>query len=129
VRNDDTTIKTALSEFGWPPQLAAGTAWVDSDGDGLPDAWEAALGGDVDGAALAPSGYSYLEEWLYSEALLGDEFVAFPAGSTPSPTDDASSGVAEGAALSAAALPNNGAAFVVATAAAGIALLLASVSN
>lgn len=40
----------------------------DSDGDGLPDSYETAEGLDPnnpdDGNALAPSGYTHLEEWL-----------------------------------------------------------------
>ncbi|MFL6863935.1 MAG: pectate lyase [Allosphingosinicella sp.] len=53
---------------GWP-ELAAGTPWHDSDGDGMPDDWERAHRLDpsdpADGAADADGdGYSNLEEWL-----------------------------------------------------------------
>jgi hypothetical protein len=53
---------------GWP-ELAAGTPWKDTDGDGLPDDWERAHRLDPsdasDGAADANGdGYTNLEDWL-----------------------------------------------------------------
>ena len=57
---------------GWP-QLKSGPVPVDSDGDGMPDAWETAYGLDprdpADGAKLAtPGGYTHLEVYLNSLA-------------------------------------------------------------
>lgn len=58
---------------GWPT-LAAGTPLVDSDSDGLPDAWEVARGLDPTNSADASAdrdgdGYTNLEEYL---ACLGE---------------------------------------------------------
>jgi hypothetical protein len=65
-------IDSQKSVGGWPA-LAAGSPWVDSDRDGMPDAWEvrarlnprdpadAARDGDGDG-------YTNLEDWLNSLA-------------------------------------------------------------
>ncbi|WP_236627761.1 thrombospondin type 3 repeat-containing protein [Caulobacter sp. B11] len=57
---------------GWP-ELAAGEATVDTDGDGMPDAWEAAHGlnpNKPDGAAPARdgSGWTNLELYLADAA-------------------------------------------------------------
>ncbi len=50
------------------PVLAPGTAPVDRDHDGMPDVWERARGLDptnaVDGSKSAPSGYTWVEEYL-----------------------------------------------------------------
>lgn len=50
------------------PALANGTSPVDSDGDGMPDTWETANGLNpnnvTDGAAIAPNGYTNLENYL-----------------------------------------------------------------
>ncbi|MDF2440518.1 MAG: hypothetical protein JWN98_1502 [Abditibacteriota bacterium] len=52
------------------PVLAPGTAPRDSDHDGMPDAWEIARKLDpanvADGARSAPSGYTWVEEYLNS---------------------------------------------------------------
>jgi hypothetical protein len=52
---------------GWPEYRgAAGSA--DTDGDGIPDAWELAHGLNpklaADASRLAPSGYTNLEEYI-----------------------------------------------------------------
>jgi pectate lyase len=56
---------------GWPI-YAAGVAPKDSDGDGIPDAWEFAHGLDprsaADGSARTPSGYTNLEVYLNAMA-------------------------------------------------------------
>jgi len=57
---------------GWP-ELSPGTAWVDTDGDGMPDDWETARGLDpadpADGATDGDAdGYTHLEDWLNSLA-------------------------------------------------------------
>jgi pectate lyase len=59
---------------GWP-KLAPGTAWIDTDGDGLPDAWETRHRLDPsdpsDGNADRDGdGYTELEEWLNALADL-----------------------------------------------------------
>lgn len=52
---------------GWPV-LARGTPWRDSDGDGIPDEWEAKRRLNPrdprDGSGIGRSGYTHLEEWL-----------------------------------------------------------------
>ena len=60
-------------EMGGFGEIAGGAAPVDSDRDGIPDAWESAHGLDpkkADGNQLAPSGYTWLEEYLNSIATL-----------------------------------------------------------
>ena len=60
-------------EIGWPT-LPAGSAPLDSNEDGVPDAWASAKGFNplgLDNAnklnrVFAPSGYSYLEEYIHS---------------------------------------------------------------
>ena len=55
---------------GWP-DLDPGTPWIDTDADGLPDAWEAAHGlnpaDPTDGPAdIDADGFTNLEDWLNS---------------------------------------------------------------
>jgi hypothetical protein len=58
----------AITTVGTYPLLAAGAACADADGDGMPDAYETAHGLNPsdrsDGAALAPNGYTNLENYL-----------------------------------------------------------------
>jgi hypothetical protein len=61
------------AEVGGYPALAAGTPWKDSDGDGMPDAWERQKRLDpadpADGNADPDGdGFTELEEWLDSLA-------------------------------------------------------------
>jgi hypothetical protein len=63
-------IDTQKDVGGWP-QLAAGTPWKDSDGDGMPDTWERRQGLNPANSADGNSdrdrdGYTELEEWLNS---------------------------------------------------------------
>ena len=56
---------------GWPAFRATSAEdRPDTDGDGIPDAWERAEGLDpdraVDGAERAPTGYTWLETWVHS---------------------------------------------------------------
>jgi hypothetical protein len=65
-------IDTQKDVGGWP-QLSAGTPWVDSDGDGMPDDWERRHGHNpadaADGSADKDGdGYTNVEEWLNSLA-------------------------------------------------------------
>jgi hypothetical protein len=69
VRNGTGGLIDSQTEVGGWPALAAGTPWKDSDGDGMPDAWERAHGLDpadaADGAMDANGdGYTNLEDWL-----------------------------------------------------------------
>ena len=54
--------------YGGHPSLAAGTACVDSSGDGVPDEWAIAAGFDPEDSTLGTkvheSGYTYLELYL-----------------------------------------------------------------
>ena len=70
--NSQDDVKTALG-FDYP-ELKAGTAKKDSDGDGIPDEWETANKLDpndgTDGAKDSGNGYTYLE--LYMNSLVQD---------------------------------------------------------
>ena len=70
VNNHDGSIINSQDDVGGWPTLAAGSAPTDTDGDGMPDAWESANGtnpnvadnnGDLDG-----DGYTNLEEYINS---------------------------------------------------------------
>jgi hypothetical protein len=58
------------ASVGGPGTIAGGTAPVDSDGDGIPDAWESANGlnpNDAsDGMKIASNGYANLENYVNS---------------------------------------------------------------
>ncbi|HEX9964855.1 MAG TPA: pectate lyase [Allosphingosinicella sp.] len=61
------------AEVGGWPELAPGSAWIDGDGDGMPDSWETKHRLDprdpADGKADRDGdGYTELEEWLNSLA-------------------------------------------------------------
>jgi Bacterial TSP3 repeat len=58
-------------ELGGFGEIAGGPAPLDTDGDGMPDAWEATHGSNPklpDGNTLAASGYTRLEDYLNSLA-------------------------------------------------------------
>ena len=63
-------IDTQDSAGGWPAYDTTAIALVDSDHDGIPDAWEIANGlnptDSTDGNNIAASGYTMLEEYLNS---------------------------------------------------------------
>ena len=65
-------IINSQSEVGGWPDLAPGTPWTDTDGDGMPDEWETTHGLDpatADGAADRDGdGFTNLEDWLNSLA-------------------------------------------------------------
>ncbi|NBB51093.1 pectate lyase [Rhizobium sp. CRIBSB] len=55
---------------GWP-ELEAGSPWIDTDEDGMPDDWERAHGLDPNAPSDGPTdpdgdGYTLLEDWLNS---------------------------------------------------------------
>ncbi len=62
------TIPKSENDVGGFPTIAPGTACVDSDHDGIPDAWEIAHGlnpkDPSDGPKLNPDGYTNLEHFL-----------------------------------------------------------------
>ena len=63
-------INTQADVGGWPV-LPAGKAAVDTDGDGMPDAWETAHGFDpkkADGAIVGKDGWTNLELYLTDAA-------------------------------------------------------------
>ncbi len=64
----DHTNDKGEALVGGLPELASGTAPVDTDRDGLPDAWEASHGLDPkspsDAAGVSASGYTQLEVYL-----------------------------------------------------------------
>ncbi len=70
VRAGTGKIIQAATEVGGWPELRSGTAPVDSDRDGMPDAWETARGldpnlpGDRNGTSLSGSYYTNLEVYL-----------------------------------------------------------------
>lgn len=69
VRDRSGRIIDSQGQVGGWPELAAGTPWVDGDGDGLPDDWERAHGLDPANAADGPAdrngdGFTNLEDWL-----------------------------------------------------------------
>jgi len=61
-------IPTSENDVGGFPSIDPGTACVDSDHDGIPDAWETAHGlnpnDPSDAQKTAPNGYTYLENYL-----------------------------------------------------------------
>jgi hypothetical protein len=69
VRARGGTIIDSQEEVGGWPALAAGTPWRDTDGDGMPDAWERRHRFDPNNEADGNGdrdrdGYTNLEEWL-----------------------------------------------------------------
>jgi hypothetical protein len=69
VRDRSGRIIDSQDQVGGWPELAAGTPWVDDDGDGMPDDWEQARGLDPANAADGPAdrngdGFTNLEDWL-----------------------------------------------------------------
>ncbi|MDO9586546.1 MAG: pectate lyase [Brevundimonas sp.] len=73
VRARTACIINSQTEVGGWPELEGGSPWVDTDGDGMPDDWEAARGFDptdaADGSADRDGdGWTNLEDWLNSLA-------------------------------------------------------------
>ena len=77
----------ALPPTNWPT-LAAGTPPTDTDGDGIPDAWESAHGlnpnNGSDAGGYASSGYTWIEEYINS-FFLADSNVSPPPALLPMP--------------------------------------------
>ena len=77
VRNATGMIIDSQAQVGGWPDLAPGTPWIDSDGDGLPDDWETARGLDPHDATDAGNdpdgdGFTRLDDWLDSLAAPAD---------------------------------------------------------
>lgn len=74
------------AQVGGYPSLAAGTAPTDTDHDGIPDSWETAHGLNPNDASdrnnIAPSGYTWIEEYLNS--LVSGVSVPPPSGTIAS---------------------------------------------
>lgn len=73
VRARTLRVIDSQSQVGGWPELAAGTPWVDGDGDGMPDDWETANGLNSADPADGPAdrdgdGWTNLEDWLNSLA-------------------------------------------------------------
>ncbi len=68
VRQKQGKLLDSQAAVGGWPQLASAPAPLDTDRDGMPDAWEVAHGLDpmhpADGAAVAADGYTNLENYL-----------------------------------------------------------------
>ena len=68
VRNGTGRIIDSQTQVGGWPAFANAAAPADADHDGMPDAWEQARGLDAndasDGKKLAPSGVTWVEEYL-----------------------------------------------------------------
>lgn len=80
-QNDNKPADAAADWSAWPT-LSGTTAPLDSDGDGMPDAWETANGlkpdDPTDGAEVADNGYTNVENYLNS--LVDDITKAQNAG-------------------------------------------------
>lgn len=73
VRDRTGRLIDSQADVGGWPVLKGGPAWIDSDGDGMPDDWERARGFDPkDGSDGAKDrdgdGFTNLEDWLNSLA-------------------------------------------------------------
>ena len=71
VRSRTGRVINSQSDVGGWPVLEAGSPWIDSDGDGMPDDWETARGLDPrdpnDGVSDRDGdGFTELEDWLNS---------------------------------------------------------------
>lgn len=69
VRERTGRIIDSPAQVGGWPILQAGTPWIDTDGDGMPDDWERAHGLDPANPADGPAdrdrdGFTNLEDWL-----------------------------------------------------------------
>jgi len=71
VRDRTGRLINSQADVGGWPVLKSGPAWIDSDGDGMPDSWERAHGFDAKDAADGAKdgdgdGRTNLEDWLNS---------------------------------------------------------------
>jgi len=72
VRNGTGHFANSQKDVGGWPEYKAGAAPRDTDGDGIPDAWETAHGLNPkdakDAVKMQPSGYTAIEEYINSLA-------------------------------------------------------------
>jgi hypothetical protein len=70
VQSRSGGVIDSQAEVGGWSTISAGTPLLDSDGDGMPDSWEVSKGLDAldsnDRNGLAPSGYTWIEEYINS---------------------------------------------------------------
>ena len=75
VVNDDGGLSGTPASAGATPTIDAGTAYTDTDGDGMADDWEDALGldknDDTDGPTIATNGYSNVENFINGPWIMG----------------------------------------------------------
>ncbi|PZG20498.1 Ig-like domain-containing protein [Nonomuraea aridisoli] len=90
VRQGTGRLINSQTEVGGWPELRSTTPPADSDGDGIPDAWETANGlnpqDPADGKAVGADGYTNLERYLNS---IGRTGAANPDVRLLQPTGDA----------------------------------------
>ncbi len=72
VKDRTGSLIDSQTQVGGWPALAPGQPWTDSDGDGMPNAWEIANhlnpNDQSDGSRVGANGYTNLEQWLNSLA-------------------------------------------------------------
>jgi hypothetical protein len=70
VQSRSGGVIDSQAEVGGWSTISAGTPLLDSDGDGMPDSWEVSKGLEAldsnDRNGLAPSGYTWIEEYINS---------------------------------------------------------------
>jgi hypothetical protein len=75
-------LVSSPNEVGGWPTLNSGTTPTDSDNDGMPDTWEQTHGGNLNANGYAPSGYTWIEEYVNSPFTTATN-TPVPATQTP----------------------------------------------
>lgn len=68
---------TATGDGAIYPTINGGTALIDTNGNGIPDTWETANMGGADANDLAPSGYTWIEEFI-NQIRSNDSTLSIP---------------------------------------------------